>query len=301
MPHTQPVEYFTFTHPKRSSDFCIRAAAPKTDGVTPTVFGVADMIGHPTGLRWRNYMHVFERQMSRALRAAPPRNPEELHRIVLDQLAWQSAQIHRFRSAHDRGAFGFCVCMAEAFGRLVRVAWLGDCRAYLLRRHGNGPDAPASFEVRCLTEDHNELTPLLRAEEETVLFKHELVERSKRLSRFLGIEDDAAVRETLEQSHTDLELGPGECLILLTDGIYMPHVRQLVEGANDRFTADRYRLESWLAGTLEKADARIPDGEANYWQELVTILLEMTLDHTKRNRRRRDDMALTGLYLMPGR
>lgn len=290
------LEHFTFTHPRRSSDFCLRAAGPAAGDVTPVVYGVADMIGHPTGLRWSSYMGVFERQLKRVLRAGAPADPEALHRIVLDFLAEQSVRLNRFRSVHDRSAFGFCVCMAECFGRRVRVVWLGDCRAYRLRRRGRGRDVPAVFEAECLTEDHNDIARLVREGEGTILFKHELVERSKCLNRFLGIDDDDAVRDTLARSHLDLELGPGECLVLLTDGVYMPHVRQLVENASERLTMDRYRLETWLCAMLADVDQHIPSVEPDYWEELVSIFLEQTLAHTRRHRRFRDDMALVGIY-----
>lgn len=294
MPDLAP-EYFTFTYPRRSSDFCLRAARPPS-----AVFGVADMIGHPRGLRWRNYMHVMNRHLGHAIRAAPAADAAALTDALREQLMWHSRQIHNFRVTHDKAAFGFCLAMAAMHGTDCRVLWLGDCRAYRVRRGDVDPvSGDRRFEVACLTHDHNALGEAVGRDSGFTLFQNEMIEQSKRLGAFLGLEDDDLVARLLREAVTPVTLTPDDCLILMTDGIYMPHLRAQMDAANFHLSNATYYLEAWFQNLFSAADRRIPANEGNYWPEMGTILVEETLRHTARRRQYLDDMAITGVYLAP--
>ena len=288
-------EYFTFTYPRRSSDFCLRAARGPA-----AVFGVADMIGHRRGLRWRNYMHVMNRQLGHALRSEATRDVATLTDAVREQLMWHSRQIHNFRVTHDKAAFGFCLAMAALHGSDCRVFWLGDCRAYRVRRGDVDPSSgDRRFEVTCLTHDHNALGESVDREGGFTLFQNEMVEQSKRLGAFLGLDNDDRIAGILRDAVTPVALTPDDCLFLMTDGVYMPHLRAQMDAANFRLSRSTYYLETWFQNLLIAADRRIPAGEANYWPEIGTILVEETLRHTAKRRQYLDDMAVTGVYLVP--
>ncbi len=288
-------DYFTFTYPRRSSDFCLRAARGPV-----SIFGVADMIGHPRGLRWRNYMHVMNRQLSHTLRSAHPADVVALTEFLREQLLWHSRQIHSFRVSHDRAAFGFCLAMAALHGTACRVAWLGDCRAYLVRRGGlDAASGDREFDVTCLTRDHNALGEAVGNGEGFTLFQNEMIEKSKRLGAFLGLDNDDLVARILREAVAPVDLTSEDCLFLMTDGIYMPHLRAQMDSANFHLSTATYYLEDWFRNLLVAADRRIPAGEPNYWPEIGTILVEETLRYAAKRRQYLDDMAVTGVYLAP--
>ncbi len=287
-----PLEYFTFTYPWRSSDYCVQAVCPPK-----ALFGVSDMVGHPHGLRWRNYMRVLNRYIGRLLSHHPATDLAGLQELLTEHLLWHDRQIFAFRQLHDQAAFGFCVLFAFFDGTAGRIQWLGDCRAYRITRGPIAADGRRAFRVRCLTRDHNELAEAVAREGELVLFRDELMERSKRLGAFLGMGDSQHNRNVLVRSVSIDPLTPDDCVILMTDGIYIPHLRASLDGINFRVNRDRLYLESWFAHMLTEADLRLPPDEPNYWPELATILVEETIKLVRRRRHYRDDMALTGIYL----
>ncbi len=288
------VEYFEFSYPRRSSDFCLRIQCPPR-----MVFGVADMIGHPHGLRWRNYIRVLNRFIAELLRHTQTVGTlDEIVAALREHLLWHDRQIYEFRMAHDRSAFGFCLILAVVDSTGARLLWLGDCRAYRVRRRSaRSADRPAVFDVECLTKDHNALGQTLEQRGELTVYQAQLPEMTKRLGAFLGIGVEPVVRGLLEHSVTLPALTADECLLLMTDGIYMPHLRAQLEGIQQRLSRSQYYLETWFADRLSAADERIPLDEFNYWPELATVLVEETLDLTRRRRHYRDDMALVGMYL----
>lgn len=286
-----PLEHFTFTHPWLSSDFCVRSVRPSR-----VLFGVADMIGHPRGLRWRNYMRVLNRYIGGLLDAPPAETVGDLEAKLREHLLWHDRQVHRFRISHDRAAFGFCVLFAIFDGAGGRILWLGDCRAYRVRRGARDPaTGERAFEVVCLTRDHNAMGEMIEAGEPLTLFRTEMTEQTKRLSAFLGLGAEDRVRDLLSRSIAIPPLSADDCLLLMTDGVYTPHLRAQMDATNFRVSAPHYYLEPWFANLFAAADRRIPPEEPNYWPELATILVEETLAMVRRRPHYRDDMALCGL------
>ena len=286
-------DYFTFTYPRRSSDFCLCALRPPR-----ALFGVSDMIGHPEGLRWRNYMRVLARDLRRLIEGDAGAGLAELQARLTGHLLWHDQQIFEFRQRHDRAAFGFCVLFVFLEGVAGRLHWLGDCRAYRITRSPRDPaDGSRRFRVRCLTRDHNALAALVEDRGEITLFRDEMIEQAKRLNAFLGLGVEEHNRELLTRATPIEPLTTDDCLLLMTDGLYVPHLRASLDGLNFHLNHERLYLESWLARLLEEADRRIPDDEPNYWSELATILVEETLKLVRHRRHYRDDMALTGIYV----
>lgn len=292
MPIASPsLDYFTFTYPWRSSDYCLTARHGNR-----ALFGVADMIGHPQGLRWRNYMRVLSRYASRLLELPDQTPSSEIEAHLRDHLLWHDRQIFNFRMSHDQAAFGFCIATALLDGIEGRLLWLGDCRAYRLRRGPRERNGRRCFQVTCLTTDHNGLGHLIETHGETTLFQSEFLEQTKNLDAFLGLGAEEHNRERLSRSVPIAPIEADDCLLLITDGVYVPHLRAQLDGANFRVNRRIAYLESWLANFFAEADLRIPEEEFNYWPELATILIEATLKIVRRRRHYRDDMALVGIY-----
>ncbi|MCX7819551.1 MAG: hypothetical protein N2652_10175 [Kiritimatiellae bacterium] len=288
---TPALEYFTFSYPWRSSDYCLIVRRGSR-----ALYGVADMIGHPQRLRWRNYMRVLNRYVAQCLDVPPDHTLATLESQLRDHLLWHDRQIFKFRTSHDQGAFGFCIAAALMDGLGGRLVWLGDCRAYRVRRGPRGADGRRTFEVACLTSDHNGLGDLIRTRGEVTLFQAEFLEETKRLDAFLGLGAEEHVRELLSRSVPITTLQPDECVMLFTDGVYVPHLRAQLDAANFRLDRQIAYLEPWFEAFFADADRRIPDDEFNYWPELATILVERTLELIRRRRHYRDDMAIVGIY-----
>jgi len=230
--------------------------------------------------------------MRARLQAANPRSASAHHALLAELLAEHNEYLSRVRTRHDQTAFGFCVCYASVFNRSCRIHWLGDCRAYLLSaEQGAGR---RSFRVRVLTRDHNGLEAFLRGREgRTAFFRNELAERSRRLEFFLGAGKEAGVRSVLAEQAVDFELAHGDCLLLVTDGFFMPLLRDVLAVSEGLSVADLY-LEDQLARML--AHSAGDRSDALLWPEWISGLTREIHRASGRYPDYRDDIALLGLY-----
>jgi serine/threonine protein phosphatase PrpC len=134
---------------------------------------------------------------------------------------------------------GACAVVAvTAPDRQLRVAWIGDCRAYLLHLDGR---------LAQLTTDHNERAELLAAGRPAPRWSRNIV------TRCLGAEIGG---EAVEPGWDTLRTVAGMRLLLATDGLYEPiedagwSLRELLsEGA----PADCAQRLARLAGRLGDA------------------------------------------------
>lgn len=280
------------TLPRFSSDYCLCAQQPGPDGGA-AYFGVADMIGHPGILRRGQYMNKSERLVRMRLLEEKPDSLAAVDQMITHELARQNPQI-RAVCALSENAMGYCLCAAAFYQRTFRIHWLGDCRAYHLRREHSAGEV--RYEVRILTQDQNMLHRTLAEKGELVFLRNELQDLSKKLDCFLGYEDDETVQRTLIGQQVGAELGPDDCLLLMTDGLYMPLVRALLDLTHFKISLKDYYLEDWLSRFLLQTENDRNPGAAARWPELVKALVDAVRKYTRRRPEYRDDIAVLGIY-----
>lgn len=289
---TRLLQYADFTYPRRSTDHCTRVEKAGLG-----IYAVADRIGSPWSLRfrWITPIHRFDQDLLRHFPAVAGETAlDRLEDYLVDKMTEHNVRVRACRTRQDSEAFGYCVCAAAVAGARARLHWLGDCRAYHVRRHAPGGRGPAVFDVKCLTRDHNALGRLMQDRGPVVLSELELAKLDHRLEHYLGHEDLAQVRRVLQAQRVELELGTDEALILCTDGFYQPTQRVLLEANALKMTPAAFLLEEHLARLFSLADEHVPPGR-HYWQDLLTYLIDETL-HAPGGRRQKDDIAFIGLF-----
>lgn len=282
------LEALTFTHPRRSSDYCLEVEA--ADPACPArIYAACDMIGRPSVLFWGNYMKRVERDLQAAVDAERPGNLEAVVRIARRALRRHNELVRAIRTRHDRSAFGFCLALAAIHGAEARVHWLGDCRAYEIR---NGA-------FRCLTRDQNKLQAAVAAagDQPLVLFRSDIQELSRHLEGFLGMYDEAAMDALLDAQSARMTLAPGAALMLVSDGLYMPMVRERMEATNYRLSlADLYAEE--ILGALWAQSDRAPAAdEADRWMQRASAIVTNAVRIGRRRRHYRDGIAMLLAYV----
>lgn len=281
------IEALTFTFPRRSSDYCLAAVA--STAVPAAIYAACDMIGRPQILPWRNYMRRVQRDLEAALDAAPPRDLDAVTALTRRVLRHHNELVRAIRERHDRSAFGFCLALAAVFAGEVRIHWLGDCRAYAI-----GAEGP-----RCLTRDQNRLQAAVAGRKEDnplVLFKSDIMDLSRHLDGFLGMYDETAMDALLDGQDVRLRLAPGEGLLLTTDGLYMPMVRERMDRTNHRITEADLYIESPLAEVFAQADRRPAADAAGHWMNRAERVVATAVNIGRRRTRYRDDIAMILLH-----
>ncbi|MBP7274677.1 MAG: hypothetical protein KBA51_00565 [Kiritimatiellae bacterium] len=281
------LEHFTFRHPRHSSDFAIRVDVP---GTPAAIFMVADMVGRPKRLRWKNFMGAMERQLGASLRREPPTTADELYDHLKKAILASSDVISRLREKYDQEAFGFCLCAACFWDRSARISNLGDCRAYRI-----GIDTDGHASAQCLTHDRNQLHDFMSNHTSPFVTPERLAELSHRLGSYMGMSERAQVEDALNDP-VNIELQPGNCLWLSTDGFHMPVVRAIAGHAQMKLNLDEFYLERWLAAQVTRAREHIPSKEPNFWPEVGEWLLVESLQNAASHKRYRDDIAVVGVY-----
>lgn len=284
---TSELDYFTYRYPRKSSDYPLVAISDRTPA---RLYLVADMVGRPRGLEWRNYCRTMEQQIREQLNRETMGSLSEFADKVSGQLQWHSDFISRTRRDRDQSAFGFCMSGAAVWEHRARILRVGDCRAYHLRR--TMPGQPAS--ARCLTRDQNALGERIESAPHR-LTSPEIAELSHQLGCFLGMHESQRVAATLSEV-VEVDLDRGDCLLLTTDGFHMPQVRNLAGHQSMMLSSDEFYLNRWMTVHLAAACEAIPSHERNFWPEVGEWLLEETHRASAYHRRYRDDIALIGVY-----
>ena len=279
---------FGLTRPRFSSDTSLLITDAQG---APAIVGVADMIGRPAGLRWRNYMKTAVRLIRKRLLESHLESLEERAVFLQEQLSHHNRIIREVSRHHDQTAFGFCIAAAAVAGAQCSLNWLGDCRAYRIRRvSGRSP----AIECRVLTQDHNALETMIRSEGARSLFRGEMQELGKTILYHLGTDPDRADAVLLAQQVT-LELERGECLLFMTDGVTTPLTRVLLNRNQDLLDNGSLYLENflseWLSEQPEALDRELP------WEIVVRRLVQHVELFTHQYPTYRDDIAVTGYFL----
>lgn len=257
------------------------------------MLGVTDMIGRPSGLRWRNYMKTAVRLIQKEFLSATPDSLEDRAAFLRNQLLHHGRMIREIALSHDRTAFGFCFAGAAVSGSRCRIHWLGDCRAYRLRRT---PGNPTVWDCLALTRDHNALDVMIRAEGERTLFRNEMQELSRNLGGFLGMEEEPA-RAELDRQQVEVELGPEDCLLMVSDGVHGPLLRVGLDRTRDRLDLQGLYLDpllkDWLASQPETDDPVVD------WEPMIQALVRDVELYVRRHPDCRDDIAVAGYHPEP--
>ena len=157
---------------------------------SPPLYAVADGMGGHRGGEVASALAVDV--LSRGDETPLPQRVREANRAVFD------------RQADDRSVAGMgtTVTAVEIDGSNVRLAHVGDSRAYLLR----------DGELRMLTEDHTLVQQMVEEGKITAAEAHEHPQRNI-LTRVVGVDPDVEVDE-----HT-VDTREGDRLLLCTDGL----------------------------------------------------------------------------------
>lgn len=277
----------SFEYPRNSSDYVLDIRRDD-DPSAPRIAAVLDTIGRPA---------------NRAIGKAP-RHIESVFRETLGgaqclrdaRTAFSDAvvDINGYLADMNGGRepiFGFCMCCCLVDENEFLLHSLGDCRAYAFSRVRDAESDTLRTAVQCLTRDDNQLDRMLEAQQETTLFRNELLELSRQLSAHWGMPDRETVRGLIEAQQTVRPLNPGDMLWLTTDGFYLPLLRSIVENQYFHISYDLFYLESWIAERLRENEKASGAAEAAGWKETLNALREQSVSYAQDRRRYADDLA----------
>lgn len=135
----------------------------------------------------------------------PGLEARSIHMILESAVATANAVVFdkAEQDPESMGGMGTTACLAVVNGDTVYLANVGDSRGYLLR----------GGELQQLTEDHTQAQLLYRQGEIT---REELDRHParNRLTRAVG------VSSVVNADHTEVQLEPGDVLLLCSDGLY---------------------------------------------------------------------------------
>lgn len=289
------LEYNTIIDPRRGSDYAFCVARERAAGPV-AICGVLDTMGDVRIKNTRGFFRGLEQRCADLVRDERIADLPALVDRLRAEIVQRNGEIGPAYEDGEETVFGFCLAFAALFANRVSVLWLGDCRAYLLRRVSTDPSTNATRPwVFSLTKDHNQLHALLEKEKEYTFLKNELSDLSRRLTCFWGMQDEHLLKDVLNHPHEPTALRPDDTLLLMTDGLYLPIVRYTMELRNFRLTADEYSLRYWLQQFL--TDGRFGQDEGHDWPELLDGLKRACFRVISRKPRYRDDIAAVMLHL----
>lgn len=282
------IEFIAESQPRHGSDFCLHALARHGER-TAAVLGVADTIGQPRQVR---ELAAFIRRFAARLqeRVADPDGSrlDALTEGVAADLLAGNDELRRI-GGDPADPFGFSVVLGvfdEARGRLFH---LGDCRAYLVGPRAGNPQAP--IIARCLTRDHNALHEILQRQARHVFLKSELLDYSRRLEYYWGMPGESTLEDLVRRQTASVELAPNCGLLMMTDGLYLPLIRELLYHVNFTMSAEQYYLGPWFEFYFAQHPYFRDGVLLENWNTLLSDLLQRCAHYTAIKRRYRDSIA----------
>jgi hypothetical protein len=131
-------------------------------------------------------------------------------------------------------------------------------------------------------------------EEDTYVFlKNEMQELSRTLSTFWGVPNQEAAEATLDNNIVYRDLLPGDCVMLITDGVFIPILRSLLDKANFRLHRKQFYLEPWLTEMI--ANGGYMDGRS--CRDLLPDVVDRARHYASRKSRYQDDIAGIAVHL----
>jgi serine/threonine protein phosphatase PrpC len=283
-----PIEQRRTVSPPWGSDYAI-CLSRRGGAEAAAACAIIDTIGDSSRIKTVGVVSLFERKLDAILRTRANDDLPALGRRVREAMLRVDDAILRIGPRPDHKVFGFCAAVGLVRGQALQVFWLGDCRAYVVRAAAGGVPA-----VECLTRDHNDLNDILQRNGEYEFLKSEMPELSRKLTWYWGSPDRPGLESLLAAQERIVALPPGDAVLFLTDGVYLPILRSLMELAHFRLDGRAYYLEDWMGRFLHKRGCVQAGGGldlARAHRELVAASRESTARH----RRYRDSIAVASL------
>lgn len=275
--------------PHFSSDYSFFLESKK-QGQATAAFAVLDTIGRPG----RHTVHQVIRSLEQRCRVLMRDRSVADASDMLQPLREEMLEGNRVLCALNRDTpervLGLCLFLGVLDAGGLHYLWLGDCRAYRLSfEHGE----PA---VRCLTEDHNRLHKTLEAAPASYTFlKNEFSELSRTLTGYWGMPSEDDLITLLGRCTRTIEWRPGDVALAMTDGLYLPILRALMEHQQSQLNREEYYLEEWLNRFLREGRfAAIPSPDRRI-KKILRALARYTRGFLRFMPRYRDDIAALGV------
>lgn len=281
------------SHPRKSSDFCIQAQA-EHGGKLYAVNGVLDTIGRPRRSRIKKVVREIKKAVTRLVAESDSLSLQEFDRKFNVALTSINNFTHE-AGKRQSGLFGFCFAFAVSIDRKAIINWMGDCRCYHFKTEMSGNSGNT---VECLTRDNNKLTTEMAKIDsenngaEIEMLKNEMLELSRQLQLYLGIGSDQHFSDALADQSREIEIQPGNMIMLTTDGIVMPIVRYEVANAGFKLSMERLYLENWFVRYLENGEYLRHFKGIEAWRKMFSDMKDACLKYTHKRQHYRDDMAL---------
>lgn len=288
-------DMISFKHPRRGSDFCIHSTK-EHKGSDYTICGVLDTIGRPRRRRMKRIVKEIQAMVTDIVQNSAYDGLEQMDELFLEGMKKVNA-LTRSLGEKEKNLFGFCLAFAVKTAKRVKVHWIGDCRAYRFACTDSGNDRVSSAD--CLTRDNNRLsTKMHRIEEdeerndEIELLKNELLDLSRQLEYYLGIGDDDHLVKLLREQSVEVELENRDVLMLSTDGLFMPVLRNAVAHNGFMLSRELLYLEEWLREYINNGQYLQNYEGLESWRAMEEDLKKACIKYTRGKGRYRDDMAV---------
>jgi len=281
------IEHIIEKRPRAGSDYSLAITHSK-NGHDLAIFTALDTIGRPSFRGMKRLIKDIERGFKEVLRQDGIDSIDALAKAMRDEILRLNKVLQELT---DEPLFGFGMATLIVFDNRCRSLWLGDCRSYLIR------PTTGALKVRCLTRDQNKLCDAISEKESYVFLQNEFQELSRTLNCFWGMRQEEHVAATLDQQVESFELQPRDILLVLTDGVFLPICRSLLEFTNYRITWDDFTLENWLTNFIDGGGYLPPKGGPDQYKAVLRDLIIQAEKFTSRKSRYRDDIACVAAYV----
>ncbi len=274
-------------YPRRGSDFTIWAPS---DGGGVAV--ILDLIGQTASWGLKRHVTRIERDLDRLAQVWTDLPPDDAGSAFREWILSTNAEIHEVVSREDARnpePGGFSMAAAFIQHGHGHVHWLGDCRAYRVDTAG-----PA---CELLTRDHNKLQTVMTDQTDFAFLQNEMQEFSRSMHYYWGHPDQERIRKVLADQPGPSALTASQGLLLLSDGMFLPIVRSLLDLNCFRLSEHDFRLDEWMGRFLGSGDYFNPEEPRETpWEDVLNELADFTRRYTNRKARYRDDMAGICVY-----
>jgi len=282
------IESAKYKRPRFGSDYNICCTSGKNESAR-SIAMVLDTIGHDPIKNLRRFLRTVQSDINKTCRDEAHTDLSELHDAVLPHIIAHNEHIWSKNPMEKRKPVGFCLAMALIYGNKLRCKWLGDCRIYHLRPNSDPGKPP---HVTLVTVDHNRLQEVMKKEETYTFLKNEMTELSRSLTLYWGKPEQTIIETVLkEQQQAVIEIQPRDCILLLTDGAYLPLVRSMLDLSHFQLTNEQFILENQFSEFLYKGGYIQPENGSDRWKEIIPDIIQSVEKYTGRKSRYKDDIA----------
>lgn len=278
------------SEPRSGSDFAIVLRRPDLEKEM-IVATVLDTIGHPKGSKLGRFIPKIEKRLKTALFDDSVTDLSTLRQAVHLAIRDINREINEMHKRVDVSIFGYCMSMVLICGNEYHPLWLGDCRTYHIQENQQ------QTSVRCLTDDQNMLNETLRNREldedqtnDYTFFRNEMLQLSRTLICHWGAPPETDIFDRLESEQEIFTLAPDDTILLITDGLYLPALRRLLELTNFKLNREQFYLQDWFERFF--SDGRYGlSGSSKDWKTLIPDLFGEARKYSHKKNRYKDDKA----------